>query len=1829
MKSNLMHVIRKNILATILLTAIFSGLVSVTFGQTNTWDGSSSNNWNTAANWSLNLVPTSAHDVVIPNNYNVTVNTAAVCNTFTINSGGNDNTITISTGQSLTVSGAVIINGGTGNNDDKIIAVGSGTFTCASITMADPGNNNRDCIVSISTGTVNVSGNVTMNGSAGRNQFTFTGAGTLNIGGSISGGDLISVAGSIVNYNGTSSQTIAINTDYVYTNLHINNTAGATLQAAVTTTNVTGNIRVQTGTLNNGGFAMAGGGGDIFEVSNGVTLLLTGTSSMATGFGTITLGNTSIVNYSGANQTVGAVTYGNLTFSGSGIKTAGGAITVNGNTALNGVTFKTGPTTGYNSSIGVLVMNTGSTIALGTGNHTLTIANSSAASWTGTLSVTGWTSGTNHIQVGVGGLSTTQLGQVSFSGYSAGAIILASGELIPRSNWQSQFISMNTGSSSWCAGETRTVTVTVKNVGSSTWSNASPDINIGVKWNAEPDYLVRTDANGLAPGATQTYSLTITSPLTGGSNNLTFDVVNEGNCWFGNNNGSCGPGNLVYVSSVITITPVPAQPSVITGSTSPCQTSSQTYSVTNVSGVTYNWTFPSGWTQTGGGTTNSVTVTVGTGSGNIAVTPSNSCGNGTARTLSVTTTTVPAQPSPITGNTSPCQSSLQLYSVTNVPGVTYNWVLPTGWVKIGGGTSNSITVIVGAASGNVTVTPSNGCGNGTAQTLSVTSTTEPAQPSIISGNVNPCQTSSQVYSVTNVPGVSYNWTFPPGWVQTGGGNTNSVTVTVGAGSGNITVIPSNSCGNGPIRTLAVTISPVPAQPSAINGDNTPQEGFEEIYSVTNVTGVTYNWTFPSGWVQTGGGTTNSITVLVGSGSGNITVTPSNACGNGTPRNLAVTVTLCVVNTFPWTEPFEVPFLPDCWSKIVHNGNNITRSGQQNHTPGGNFSARFSSYSTSSDYNQYLFSPPIHITAGYTDLSFWVRKYNTAAELLEWGVATTTNPNDFTWYSVDLSETQWNQTIVDLSGYTGQTIFIGFHYFGDYLWYVYLDDVSINAHVPQAGLWTGNVSTNWNTAGNWDNGVVPTATTNVAIPSAAPNWPAYSGDLTTGTTCNDITMYGQSQLTVSGNINITTGRTFTCYVNSVVNIGGNFTRTGNFNAGTSTLNFYGNTTSTISGSAAPWVIFDDNFETNKGWTLSGEFQRGAPQGLGGSAGNPDPSTAYSGSNVLGVDLTGLGSYPYDYERNLANRAYQAISPTFDCSGKTNIVLNFRRWLGVQRRDNAYIDISTNNGATWTQIWRNNNTINPSSWSLQTINISAYANNQPQVKIRFCMGTTNNNRQYCGWNIDDVQITAQISSVITFYNLVNSKTNAELISNAHINVINNFVVKPEAWFTNTTNNALNVGAEALFEADATGMASYIDNGGTTVTGATNVQQYVTSERWHLVSSPITDATINTYYDVHLKFYNEPTNTWTYLVNPVTIPMNIAQGYSAWSSDSYLGTTTVTFSTFTGQLNNTEITVDTLDYTVGAPLAGFNLMGNPYPCALNWNSSWPMTNLNGWMQIYDNGVYRGYNIDGTSYNGGTPIIPSTQGFWVRALGSEASITIPLSQRVHNSQDFNKESNVNYPFVSLTAEINGMTDETKLIFSPYATSGPDPLYELEKFENVSDAPTLFTISEGKEFAVNYLPEEYNNIIIPVGFNTGQEGLYQIKLDKIEDLPANVHVYLKDIKEENIIELYENSIYEFSYSPLDEAHRFNLLFKDGYFGTEELTQNEINVYSFNNVVYIRLPQDQKAEIHIYDLMGKEVMVSQSSDEAINAIEITAGTGYYLVFVQTGDQFVTEKVFIR
>lgn len=202
--------------------------------------------------------------------------------------------------------------------------------------------------------------------------------------------------------------------------------------------------------------------------------------------------------------------------------------------------------------------------------------------------------------------------------------------------------------------------------------------------------------------------------------------------------------------------------------------------------------------------------------------------------------------------------------------------------------------------------------------------------------------------------------------------------------------------------------------------------------------------------------------------------------------------------------------------------------------------------------------------------------------------------------------------------------------------------------------------------------------------------------------------------------------------------------------------------TANATTDPDAIFYDDFETETGWTMNGEWQIDAPQGLGGDHGNPDPSSAVSGTKILGLDLTGLGTYPGDYENNLATKAQTAVSPTIDCSNYSNVNIVFQKQLGVESPtyDHAYLEISTNGGSTWTQLWANTASVEDATWSQQTFDVSSYADGQSNVKFRFSIGATDDSWQYCGWNIDNFLV----------YGASNTPTYSALFTVTDINTSN---------------------------------------------------------------------------------------------------------------------------------------------------------------------------------------------------------------------------------------------------------------------------------------------------------------------------------------------------------------------------------------------------------------------------------------------------------------------------
>jgi hypothetical protein len=155
----------------------------------------------------------------------------------------------------------------------------------------------------------------------------------------------------------------------------------------------------------------------------------------------------------------------------------------------------------------------------------------------------------------------------------------------------------------------------------------------------------------------------------------------------------------------------------------------------------------------------------------------------------------------------------------------------------------------------------------------------PAQPSNLTGQTNPCEGTQVTYSVASQSGMDFNWTLPSGW--SGTSTTNTINVTVGVASGTISVTASNLCGTSAAASMSVNPTAVLGDLGAINGPSSVYDTQGAQFSINPVSEAdSYDWVLAGNWeIQSGEGT-NSVYIFfpAGATSGTLQVSASNECG---------------------------------------------------------------------------------------------------------------------------------------------------------------------------------------------------------------------------------------------------------------------------------------------------------------------------------------------------------------------------------------------------------------------------------------------------------------------------------------------------------------------------------------------------------------------------------------------------------------------------------------------------------------------------------------------------------------------------------------------------------------------------------------------------------------------------------------------------------------------------------------------------------------------------------------------------------------------------------------
>lgn len=389
--------------------------------------------------------------------------------------------------------------------------------------------------------------------------------------------------------------------------------------------------------------------------------------------------------------------------------------------------------------------------------------------------------------------------------------------------------------------------------------------------------------------------------------------------------------------------------------------------------------------------------------------------------------------------------------------------------------------------------------------------------------------------------------------------------------------------------------------------------------------------------------------------------------------------------------------------------------------------------------------------------------------------------------------------------------------------------------------------------------------------------------------------------------------------------------------------------------------------------------------------------------------------------------------------------------------------------------------------------------------------------------------------------------------------------------SANNTLNISSEKSMTVDTkitnNGVITVENNGAivqTSVGANTNTGNgifhikragKISIDKYNIWSSPITSANLVTVFEgsnpCDIYVFEAPTQTWSYdyavgfntscngnqvvfgagnVITGGDGNMDVARGYFAPGNPS-------SSRTFSGTINNGTVTTPIVTTNLGNNQAwnndDWNLVGNPYPSAVNaldfwtenavnnnritdgifyWDESDPVAGANA---IAD---YAYWNMAGGVNSGNSNKMPngnisSGQGFWVVA-NANTNLVFTNAMRSKVNNQFFKSDNVqenHNAWLSMTSP-SGIENNILIGFNPKATDAIDPFYDAHKLEGNPNL-RFASVINNEEFVIQSqsMIKEGETRVIPLVVFSNESGNHTFSEYKRQDLSINYKIYLRD----------------------------------------------------------------------------------------------------------------------
>ena len=298
------------------------------------------------------------------------------------------------------------------------------------------------------------------------------------------------------------------------------------------------------------------------------------------------------------------------------------------------------------------------------------------------------------------------------------------------------------------------------------------------------------------------------------------------------------------------------------------------------------------------------------------------------------------------------------------------------------------------------------------------------------------------------------------------------------------------------------------------------------------------------------------------------------------------------------------------------------------------------------------------------------------------------------------------------------------------------------------------------------------------------------------------------------------------------------------------------------------------------------------------------------------------------------------------------------------------------------------------------------------------------------------------------------------------------------------------------------------------------------------------------------------------------------------------------------------------------------------MDWNSAgWTKTNLNDALYFFNpaSGTFATY-IDGIPSNGGSPYIPSFQGFYITTNGGGiGSLTATNTVRTTAiNPNLYSRTAVSSAF-ALEVSYKNYTDEAVIVLNDNASFDFEGDKDALKMINPDAAPSLYTSSLGVDYSINSVPSLGSSYVMPLGLKVTETGAYTFIPKNVDAIEGNV--YLEDKTTGVLVDLKSNPTHTVTVDST-QTNRFQLRFANS--GTSTTSATTTTIYYFDGTINVTLVNSNTTgNLSLYNVLGTAVMsnVAVTGSGQISTTSIAPGA--YIVKVVENGTITSKKIIVQ